>query len=622
MSVCGCEVDAACCRAQVEGDLEVFENHPKLQHLDLENILVKGSINVFSHTKELCVLRLTATLMEGSIEVFENTPELQELSMENAPDVDGDMQEFLEETVRLEKLVITNSKVRGEFGSGVKSLKELRIEHLPYFEVSLNSFTWYDVVKDLRRLILKDTDVFGHILDLQNAPSLVELQLKPLTREVLMGDISALQNLWQLQVLSLEKMNVGGNLKALRNFSLQTLNLAHTKVTGSIKGLNTSKMKVLNLAHVDLMFELKHLAGTLTQMQVMNLRGTRVKGYLQVLEDAKDLRELNLGTTDVIGDIEVFKHTTELRVLNISQTVIGGDIHVFQALPELREVRAWYTRVHGDISIFTNKTKLKVLYFSGTSVLGDIRALREATGLEAVGFTKTWVLGDVRVFEHAVHLREAWFSGTRISGNIKAFGNSKQLEHVFLARTAISGNIQSFEAAHRLVQLALDGTKVEGDIGIFRSMPRLELLTLDKNPQVFGNFTTFYKMESLQTLGLEGCNITGTLYRVAGSMSNLTTLRISRTYITGSLSALPRKLRELHAAGISITGDIHNLIGMTSIKVVDLSGTAVSGCITRKWLGKVQKLRSLDVSATWLWFQQLLTFAVGVACVIMCCYSS
>ena len=599
----------------MEGDLEVFENHPKLQHLDLENIPVKGSVNVFSHTKELRVLRLTATSVEGSIEVFEQTEELQELSIENAPNVHGDMEGFLEETARLEKLVITNSNVSGEFGSAVPSLKELRIEHLPHFAVSLDIFFWDDDVKDLRRLILKDTDVSGSIEKLQYALSLVELQLKPLTRAVLVGDISSLKRLLQLQVLSLEKMNVQGNLKALQSFSLQTLHLAHTKVDGDIKYLDISEMKVLKVAHVDLNGTLDLLNGTLKRMQVMNLACTRVQGNLQVFEDAKDLRELNLGGTDIVGDIEVFKHTTELRILNISETVTKGDIHVFQALPELREVRAWYTMVHGDISIFTNKTKLKALSFAGTQVHGDIQALREAWGLEMVGFTKTEVLGDIQVFEHAVHLRHAWFSGTRISGDIKAFGNSRHLEHILLRRTAVSGNIQAFESAHQLVQLALDGTKVEGDIGIFVHLPTVGSINPGQEPADLWKLATFYKMYRLRTLGLEGCNITGTLYRVAPSMPNLRALRISRTSITGKLSSFStlRRLQELHAAAINITGDILHLMGMTGIRVVDLSWTAISGSISSKWLGKVQKLRSLDLSETWLWFQQLLTLTVGVA---------
>jgi len=591
--------------SQVQGDLEVFENHPKLQHLDLENILVKGSINVFSHTKDLRVLRLTATLVEGSIEVFKNTPNLQELSIENAPDVDGDMEEAFWWPDRLEKLVITNSNVSGNFHwERARLLKELRFEHLPHVEVRLEEATWAralgQILSDLSRLILTDTNVFGRLEDFHKASSLLELQLRPLDRDQVTGNIGALASLSQLQVLSLEKMNVEGNLKALRSFSLRTLHLAHTKVMGSIKYLDFSEMKVLSLAHVHLNGTLDLLNGTLKRMQVMNLQGTRVKGNLQVFEDAKDLRELNLGSTDVVGDIEVFKHTTELRVLNISETLILGDIHAFQALPELREVRAWFSGVHGDISVFMNKTKLKTIYFAKTFVYGDIQALREATGLEGVGFVKTEVLGDIRVFEHALHLKEAWLSGTSISGNIKAFGNSRHLERVFLCRTAVSGNIQAFEAAHQLIQLGLDGTKVEGDVGIFRRMPRLELLTLDKNPEIFGNFTTFYKMESLQTLGLEGCNITGSLYRVAPSLRKLRTLRISRTPITGKLSSFTslRRLQELHAAAVNITGDIRYLTWMAGVRVVDLSRTRVSGRISSKWLGKVQKLRSLDLSAS------------------------
>ena len=132
---------------------------------------------------------------------------------------------------------------------------------------------------------------------------------------------------------------------------------------------------------------------------------------------------------------------------------------------------------------------------------------------------------------------------------------------------------------------------------------------------VLGNFATFCRMEHLQLLGLEGCNITGnitgTLYTEHVILGRLRILRLGWTGVTGELSDLVSlsSLQELYAAGTAITGDIKLLMGMADIRVVDLSGTNVSGRIISKWVGKVQKLRSLDVSETRLWSQHFSSFS-------------
>eukprot|EP00434_Breviolum_minutum_P001790 symbB.v1.2.001585.t1/scaffold88.1/size340390/20 len=583
---------------QVEAELEILQNHPNLQHLDLENTLVKGSLDIFEKTPNLTVLRLNATSVEGNVGVFHKTPRLKELRMENASEVVGDMQVFAVAIPGLEKLTLTHSMVTGRVGNWrAENLKELRIEELPNMLLLLKSFR---NAKELRKMFLKGIWVSGALKFIQTSTKLLELDLEPLEPQEIVGEIKVLEQFPQLQVLSLPKTDVKGSLRSLKNHTLRVLNLADTKVWGSIDGLHMSEMKVLNLANVGVKGHLDNLTGALNQIEVMNLQGTRVKADLRVFEEANGLKELNVGDTNVGGDIKVLKNMPELSVLNISATVAGGDIQVFQDLRELLEVHAKLTKVHGDIGIFAkakNRKDMKVLSFGGTAVNGDIAALREATGLEKVGFTQTGVRGDIRAFEGVTHLREVWLSRTKIVGDIEAFCKCSRVEVVSLSRTSVSGSIQAFAEASELKELGLDGTTVDGDIDVFQDMKWLEALALDRT-HVLGNFATFSKMKYLKSLGLEGCNITGTLYKVAASLRRLRILRLSRTLVTGELSHLAslKGLEELYAAATGFTGDIEFLMMLTDITVVDLSWTNVSGRITSKWVGKVPKLRSLDLS--------------------------
>ena len=63
----------------MEAELEILENHPNLQHLDLENTLVKGSIDVFEKTPRLEVVSLDGAQgrIAGDIKVFGHTEKPQ-----------------------------------------------------------------------------------------------------------------------------------------------------------------------------------------------------------------------------------------------------------------------------------------------------------------------------------------------------------------------------------------------------------------------------------------------------------------------------------------------------------------------------------------------------------------
>ena len=91
------------------------------------------------------------------------------------------------------------------------------------------------------------------------------------------GDLSALQNLTQLQDLNLSNTQVSGSLSFLQNLTqLQGLSLSNTQVSGSLSFLQS-----------------------LTQLQHLDLNNTQVSGSVTSLPQLTDLAYLFVGGTQI-----------------------------------------------------------------------------------------------------------------------------------------------------------------------------------------------------------------------------------------------------------------------------------------------------------------------------------
>ena len=118
---------------------------------------ISGDIKVFEHTPNLKVLALNATALEGDMEVFSvYTKGIRQLSLINALRVTGHLPNLLKHRTfhNLKKFVLINSS--GVTGSlkhflAAKKLQEMRIENAEYINGDLSLLP----IPSLRSLILK-----------------------------------------------------------------------------------------------------------------------------------------------------------------------------------------------------------------------------------------------------------------------------------------------------------------------------------------------------------------------------------------------------------------------------------------------------------------------------------
>eukprot|EP00435_Cladocopium_sp_Y103_P027397 s2091_g6.t1 len=583
--------------SQVEGNLDVFQHHPKLKVLDLEGTKVEGSIEVFKSTPFLKILNMAGTIgkISGDINVFEHTKDLEILRL-TATEVEAD-RDFC---ARMCELSLENTlEVTGSLGvfTTSKNLQELRIEHAPRISGDLSRCK----LPSLRKLILKGMALEGFIHELEKgfhfspeetfAPlGLVEMRLESSSLE---GDIRFLRHFPNLQVLSLKENKITGDLSELQHLKLRQLNLLGSQVNGSIDALQLNQMEVLKLRATNVSGDIAVFQHA-ERLRNLDISETHVQGNIAVFRDAGSLRDLDLSGSLVYGNISSFRNSSHLRRLHIYETALFGDIHSFQGTSQLQELLAWSTMVTGDIQVFANAHKLRKISLGYTSVHGNLTVFTNIQRLELVGFSDSKVSGDIAAFGQATQLVYFWLQATATFGDISVLGNNKKLKEVTLGLTNVSGNVEVFSAARETVEMIyLESTRVEGSIKVFQDATRLKTLNL-ANTQISGDLEVLSDVTSLRHLRLDRCNVAGNISAI--STENLEVLSLSGTRVGGSLRFLGPKLRELRLAATAMEGDLSDLTSLPEIETVDLSSTHVGGQITAEWDGHCKRLRYLDLS--------------------------
>ena len=186
---------------KIEGSIDVFEFTPSLEVLNMAGTLgtISGNLEVFEETPRLKVLRLNASEMEGNIEAFGLTQGLRELSLVNALNVTGSLRVLVSYAYRhhaclanLEKFVLINSPhVTGRVSDfrGSQKLQEIRIENAEKIDGDVNQVLLS--IPTLRRIILKGISIVSNLTEMDHKfthelPdlqfSLSELHLEPIIK--------------------------------------------------------------------------------------------------------------------------------------------------------------------------------------------------------------------------------------------------------------------------------------------------------------------------------------------------------------------------------------------------------------------------------------------------------
>ncbi len=181
-----------------------------------------------------------------------------------------------------------------------------------------------------------------------------------------------------------------------------------------------------------------------------------------------------------------------------------------------------------------NFAVLRSLILSGTkandSALKNIDRLRQ---LEVLDLQDTKVTDDtISVVKRCLQLRNLKLSGTEITdAGVKQLGSLRNLSVLSLDRTKITHESMSALASMRLWSLSLDGTRI--------SAAGLKALAINR---------------SLQVLSLNGTDCDEAAATELGTMSNLTSLDLSRSTIAVAGIEKLSRLPSLHSCNLSETG--------------------------------------------------------------------
>ncbi|TYH68274.1 hypothetical protein ES332_D06G246900v1 [Gossypium tomentosum] len=406
--------------------------------------------------------------------------------------------------------------------------------------------------------------------------------------------------------------------------SLKSLNLAGNVFTRS-NPTNGIEMlsKLNNLETLDLSFNrlgnniLSQLDG-FASLKSLRLEYCELKRTLDIQESNNNwmnLKELYLGGNEIKSLGSLFHEKEGMKFNKLEVLSLNGNLFnnsVFSSLVELSNLKsldlsgnqlegAIYTK---DLNALSN---LEELILSGNEVNGFIpsQGLRlmnlKHLDLSGNGFNNSILsslatLSNLKTLSVGVYL----FNGLTDMKDLYGLSN---LEELYMACTTdgCSFSLQSLGLFPTLKSLSLLGFNINETTmpsysrNNFTSLKRLKLLYCNVNK----NLTRQDVCEStnLQELGINGCNLKGSLPMCFSNLTSLKMLSLSYNQFSGNISALQSLtlLESLDISSNQFSGNISAIQSLTLLASLDLSSNQFSGNILA--IQSLTLLESLDLSS-------------------------
>uniref|UniRef100_A0A0D9WBF0 non-specific serine/threonine protein kinase n=1 Tax=Leersia perrieri TaxID=77586 RepID=A0A0D9WBF0_9ORYZ len=228
------------------------------------------------------------------------------------------------------------------------------------------------------------------------------------------------------------------------------------------------------------------------------------------------------------------------------------------------------------------------------SVLNDLR--RTLTNADALGWDSTagdpcssWphISCDRAGRVNNIDLKNAGLAGTLPA----TFSNLDALQDLSLQNNALSGPLPSFRAMSSLRHAFLNNNSFDSiPHDFFSGLTDLLVISLDGNPlnHSSGGWSLHSDVaaaQQLQSLSLNGCNLTGGIPDFLGSMINLQELKLAYNSLSGPIpatfngSALQTLWLNNQQGAARISGTLDIIATMTSLHTAWLHGNQFSGPI-------------------------------------------
>ncbi|CAK9047892.1 unnamed protein product [Durusdinium trenchii] len=447
---------------------------------------------------------------------------------------------------------------------------------------------------DLQELNLSNAKITGDLSNLEKFPKLQQLDLQ---HTLVSGELSGLRKLTQLHQLTLIKTKITGDLTALTQLTqLKKLVLAETKISGDLVSLRQLyHMRQLNLSHTQVHGDLSGLT-KLTQLQVLSLHLTsKVTGDLSSLKHLHQLQVVDLSDTKVFGDLSGLWELIQLQELYLESKMITGDLSSLRQFYQMRQLGLSHTEVHGDLSDLTKLTQLQGLSLHGTKVTGDLSSLKQLHQLQVVDLSESKVFGDLSGLWELTQLQELYLAKSKVYGDLLALEQLKQLEKLNLQSTNSSGELSSLKKLTQLWHLNLANTQVRGGPSSLEDVP-LMLLDLT-NSKVTFHLSGLEKLAGLFQVHLRNTAVTGDLADLK-PLTMLELLDLENTKVAGDLSEVQHLyfLQLLYLTNTAVTGNLSSLEGLRGLSKLDLKSTKVTGNLSS--LNQLVELQQLSLRNT------------------------
>ncbi|KAH0706943.1 hypothetical protein KY289_012019 [Solanum tuberosum] len=439
-----------------------------------------------------------------------------------------------------------------------------------------------------------------------------------------------LQNMTNLEVLSLFYVNISSPIPTNMSSSLRYLDLGYTNLRGVLPeslfllpnlenlklGVNhllkgvlpkihpSNTLLELDISYTGISGSIPDSIGTFSSFNILNLHRCQFSGSIpDSIGNLTQITELLLSynhfTSHIPSTISKLKHLTRL---DLSSNSFSGEIpNIFSNLQELRYLHLYDNSFIGSFpSTISNLTHLQELYLWSNSLSGPLpnnaSILHKLTGLDLTynslnGTIPSWVFNLPSV-------DSLWLHNNQFSGLPDDIKTNPTLEYLYLSNNQLSGSLhQSLANLTNLSTLDLSTNYITGDAGTNITFPRLQVLQLSCCE--LKDFPYFLRnVKTLSVLDVSKNKIRGQIPNWFSGMrwDSLEFLNLSHNSLTGHLSQFHyHSLEYLDLKFNSLQGPLPSSIcNMNRLEFLDLSRNNFSNSIP-SCLGNMANLTVLDL---------------------------
>ncbi|KXS09176.1 L domain-like protein [Gonapodya prolifera JEL478] len=211
-----------------------------------------------------------------------------------------------------------------------------------------------------------------------------------------------------------------------------------------------------------------------------------------------------------------------------------------------------------SLSYFESLTGIKRLYLPNASLTGTLPSyFSNLALLEELSLGNNNLTGSTSVLSGLPNLRKIYLSKNQFSGSLSWLSTMTQVREIFIAHNQFSGTFPDLTRLSSLTYLDAGSNYFTGLLPSTLAFPNLTRYDVSQNPRLSGTLpSSVFKLPQLETLSVYSTSIGGTVDAALSNQTNLRTLYLDDTLISGPLP------------------DLRALVSLTRI---DLSNTSLSG---------------------------------------------